>query len=231
MLPVFLCIETSTLNCSVAVFRGSECLSLVEEAGDSYVHGEMLHVFMERALREAGVKASDLTAVGVTRGPGSYTGLRIGVSAAKGLCFSMGIPLYSVESLRVLAASVQSRAVEGNRILALIDARRMEVYSALFDPELNQIGETRAEVVESTTFDDRAGAGSFILCGDAQEKLRDVLTGDYFEFTEVRYPSARAMGKLISDKIETEQHEDVAYFEPFYLKDFVAGTPRKSPLK
>lgn len=226
----FLCIETSTLNCSVAVFKDEVCLALVEESSDKYIHGELLHVFIQRALEEAKVKASDLSAVVVTKGPGSYTGLRIGVSAAKGLCYALSIPLYSLESLEVLAQAQKPNCGENDCILSLIDARRMEVYSAMYSPSIEKIGTTQAEVVEDGTFEDRVPSGKLILVGDAQEKLKAVLTSDSYVFTDTQFPSARDMGELALKKINAGQHEDVAYFEPFYLKDFVAGTPRKSPL-
>lgn len=228
--PLFLCIETSTLNCSVAVFRGEECLSLVEESSSSYIHGEVLHLFMERALDQAGITSGELNAVAVTKGPGSYTGLRIGVSAAKGLCFALKIPLYSVTSTRVLAEAVRGELQsDSDRVLALLDARRMEVYASLFDSQLNQIGDTTAEEVDADTFEDRR-EGRFILAGDAQPKLKEVFTRVEYVFTDSIYPSAMNMAKPVLRAMEEGLVEDVAYFEPFYLKDFVAGKPRKSPL-
>ncbi|TNE27580.1 MAG: tRNA (adenosine(37)-N6)-threonylcarbamoyltransferase complex dimerization subunit type 1 TsaB [Bacteroidetes bacterium] len=227
--PIFLCIETSTHNCSVAVFRGSERLSLVEESSDSYIHGEMLHIFIQRALSDARIEAHNLTAVAVSKGPGSYTGLRIGVSAAKGLCFALQIPLYSVNSLRVLSNGLTKAEIGDADVLSVIDARRMEVYSSVFDSEGTELSETQAEIVEADTFEDRRRT-KFVLVGDAQEKLKEVLPIDHYNFTTHIYPSAAHMGSIILKKIEKEQTEDVAYFEPFYLKDFVAGKPKKSPL-
>lgn len=227
--PVFLCIETSTHNCSVAAFRGTEMLSLVEQSSDSYIHGEKLHLFIEQALSEAKLTTNDLTAVAVSKGPGSYTGLRIGVSAAKGLCFALQIPLYSVNSLRVLANSLSRDEVGEAQVLSVIDARRMEVYSAIFDADGKEVSETQAEIVEADTFENRRSS-TFILVGDAQEKLKSVLPGEHYIFTSHIYPSASHMGAIIAEKIANGDTEDVAYFEPFYLKDFVAGKPRKSPL-
>lgn len=230
---MILCIETSTLNCSVALFQDGKCLASKEERGSGFVHGERLHILIDELLKEVGVKPDALTAVGVTKGPGSYTGLRIGVSAAKGLCFTLGIPMYSVTSTEVLASAVleSEKVTDNDRILALLDARRMEVYSNLFDSTGASVGEIAAEIVESNTFENREGDGVVWLCGDAQEKLMEVLSREPYRFTECVYPSARFMGPLIEDKITSGLAEDVAYFEPFYLKEFVAGTPRKSPLQ
>lgn len=227
--PTFLCLETSTLNCSVAVFRGEECISLVEEFSDKYIHGEVLHLFIQKALGEAKISVNDLDAVAVSKGPGSYTGLRIGVSAAKGICFALNIPLFSVNSLRVLAEATTDVERKDSQILSVIDARRMEVYSAIFDTHLKSEGETQAEIVEPDTFENRR-RNRMVLVGDAQEKLRGILTPSHYLFTEHIYPSAQNMGAVVYQKIQDGCSEDVAYFEPYYLKDFVAGIPKKSPL-
>lgn len=221
----FLCIETSTLNCSVAVFDGEKQLSCVEESSDKYIHGERLHLFIESAVEQAGIALNELCAVAVSKGPGSYTGLRIGVSAAKGLAFSLNIPLYSVDSLAVLAAGVSDQS---NLVFAHIDARRMEVYGAFYRNG-ERLTEISADVVEEDIYTSTHNGEQVILAGDAQEKLLGVLPDNY-RASEVTLPSAAHMGGIVFHKIQKEDKEDVAYFEPFYLKDFVAGKPRKSPL-
>lgn len=228
MKPIFLCIETSTLNCSVAVFKGEELLSSVEESSDAYIHGEKLHVFIQKALNRAKLSPKDLEAVAVTKGPGSYTGLRIGVSAAKGLAFSLGIPMYSLTSLEVLAQS-PIEVKDGELILAHVDARRMEIYGAFYSASREVLTDISADVVEEDVYSEIHKGNLVHLIGDAQSKLMDVLPANY-KTTPIQFPSAQFMGKAILQKMELGDSEDVAYFEPFYLKDFVAGKPRKSPL-
>lgn len=222
-------IETSTHNCSVSVSREAEILATVEQNDEQYIHGEMLHVFALRAMEQAGISVEQLDAVAVGKGPGSYTGLRIGVSAAKGLAFGRNIPLYSLSSLKILAQAVlkQYDIQASDRILSCIDARRMEVYSAVFDAKGEWIEESQAEVVDANTYTDRMGEGNLWVVGDAQEKLREVLSDERFRFTEIRFPSASDMIPGILRRMDAGQEEDVAYFEPFYLKDFVAGKPGK----
>lgn len=228
MNPIFLCLETSTLNCSVAVFEGESLLACVEESSSSYIHGEKLHLFIKEALNQAQVTPADLSAVAVTKGPGSYTGLRIGVSAAKGLAFSLNIPMYSMTSLEVLAQAPLSVASD-ELILAHIDARRMEIYGAFYSSDRGALTDIKADVVEEDIYADVHSGKKVHLVGDAQSKLMEVLPSNY-QSTEIEFPSAQFMGKAILAKIIVEDSEDVAYFEPFYLKDFVAGNPKKSPL-
>lgn len=228
MSPLFLCIETSTLNCSVAVFKGDQLLACVEESSDAYIHGEKLHLFIQEVIAKAGLTLKDLNAVAVTKGPGSYTGLRIGVSAAKGLAFSLDLPLFSMTSLEVLA-SAPLDLHEDDLVLAHVDARRMEIYGAFFTAQKIQQTEIRAEVVEEDIFTEIHQGRMVFLVGDAQDKLLEVLPSNY-KRTPIHFPSAQFMGKRILQRITSGQKEDVAYFEPYYLKDFVAGTPKKSPL-
>ncbi|NVK26959.1 MAG: tRNA (adenosine(37)-N6)-threonylcarbamoyltransferase complex dimerization subunit type 1 TsaB [Flavobacteriia bacterium] len=225
-----LSIETSTLNCSVAIHKDGQLLSCVEESSSAYIHGEKLHLFIDQCIAEAEIQIADLTAVAVSKGPGSYTGLRIGVSAAKGLAFSLDIPLYSVDSLDVLANAIHLNLKEDHLILANIDARRMEIYGAFYNSDGTRLTDISADVVEEDIYSEIHKGRKVILAGDAQEKLLSVLPGEIYSASEVNFPSAKDMGALIQQKIEQGKNEDVAYFEPFYLKDFVAGKPRKSPL-
>ena len=142
-------LETASTNCSVSVYQGSELLAIREDPSPDYTHGELLHVFMDEAMREAGLHWADLEAVAVSKGPGSYTGLRIGVAAAKGLCFALGIPLIAVETLKSMA--FQFKGAEGV-LIPMLDARRMEAYVAVFDAEHKQIGPTRAEIISGIPF-------------------------------------------------------------------------------
>lgn len=216
-------IETATKNCSVAIAKEGKTIVCNEIAEEGYSHAERLHVFMESVLTEAGITFKDLDAIAVSQGPGSYTGLRIGVSAAKGLCFALSIPLIAVDTLKVLAAQA---TVSDGLIIPMIDARRMEVYSAIFSPELENKRETQAEVITENSFENIESQVYFV--GDCAEKCKTVLTKDNFIFVDdIKYPSAREMGALSFAKYKINNTVDVAYFEPYYLKDFMITASKK----
>ena len=215
-------IETATKNCSVSLAKNGETIFCREIAEQGYSHAEKLHVFIEEILKETGVSAQDLKAIAVSKGPGSYTGLRIGVSTAKGLCYALEIPLISVDTLQVLAEQV---VIENGLIVPMIDARRMEVYSAIFDANHNKIMEVQAEILTEESYAEITEALYFI--GDCQEKCKTVLTKSNFHFLpEIIYPSANEMSILSYEKFAKNEFEDVAYFEPFYLKDFLIAKPK-----
>ncbi|MBS7332417.1 MAG: tRNA (adenosine(37)-N6)-threonylcarbamoyltransferase complex dimerization subunit type 1 TsaB [Weeksellaceae bacterium] len=211
-------IETSTKNCSVSIAKNDELLCLVEEADEGYAHGEKLHQFIDWCAEGASISLKDLDAICVSKGPGSYTGLRIGVSSAKGLAYGLDIKMLSVNSLEVL---VQSQINKGyDLIIPMIDARRMEVYTALFDGQGNPITATEAKVIDETSFEDLKGK-KIVFVGDGAEKCEEVLAHLDANFVQT-YPSAKYMGNLANAKFESNEFEDVAYFEPFYLKNFIA---------
>ena len=212
-------LETASTNCSVALYEGTQLRALREDPSPGYSHGELLHIFMEEALAEAGVNKEKLDAVAVSKGPGSYTGLRIGVASAKGLCFSLDIPLIALPTLKVLAAGAGIR--EG-LCIPMLDARRMEVYSAVMDPELNFVRETRAEILTPDSFADYSKQGPLTLVGNGAEKARELLTDPVFRFQPDIQPSARFMGPMAYAAYKAKSFEDLAYFEPYYLKDFIA---------
>lgn len=210
-------IETATKNCSVSLAKNGETILCKELAEKGYSHAEKLHVFIEEVLQETGIGVPDLKAIAVSKGPGSYTGLRIGVSSAKGLCYALGIPLISVDTLQVLAHQV---AVEKGLIVPMIDARRMEVYSAVFDSNHILISAVQAEILTESSYAEITEPIYFI--GDCQEKCQTVLIKNNFHFLpEIKFPSANEMSSMSYDKFVKNEFEDVAYFEPFYLKDFL----------
>lgn len=215
-MAVILNLETATKNCSVSVARDGELLALREKAGAGYAHAESLHVFIGECLEAAGLSYSDLDAVAVSKGPGSYTGLRIGVSAAKGLCYALGKPLIAVGTLDILAAAVTQN---DGLVAPLLDARRMEVYAAVFGCGGTPLKEVSAEIVTEDFL--RQYDGKLYVAGDAQEKCRAVMTRpDTVFLADIVYPSAREMARLSHERYEKSDTEDVAYFEPFYLKAF-----------
>lgn len=212
-------IETATKNCSVALAENGKTILCKEISGEGYSHAEKLHVFIQQTISEAGYAFQDLKAVAVSRGPGSYTGLRIGVSAAKGLCFALGIPLISVDTLLILAAQAN---VSDGVIIPMLDARRMEVYSAIFSSDLEQIRGVKAEIIDENSFSEITEKAYFV--GDSNEKCKPVLTAQNFVFLDdVIFPSSNEMSALSFAKFQKSEFEDVAYFEPFYLKDFMVG--------
>ena len=216
-------IETATRNCSVALAKEGKTILCKEIAELGYSHAEKLHVFIEDVLKESGITFQDLKAIAVSRGPGSFTGLRIGVSAAKGLCYALEIPLISIDTLEVLARQVQ---VENGVIIPMIDARRMEVYSAVFDCNYEKTREVKAEIITENSYTETSENIYFV--GDCQEKCQTVLTRENFKFLpQIVFPSAKEMSALSFEKFAKNQFEDVAYFEPFYLKDFMITAPTK----
>jgi tRNA threonylcarbamoyladenosine biosynthesis protein TsaB len=216
-----LCVETATRNCSVALAVNGEIQAVVEAHADKYIHAEKLHPFIGQVVEKAQLKISDLDGICVSNGPGSYTGLRIGVSAAKGLCFGLGIPLLAVHATRVLAQSVNQQY---DVIIAVIDARRNEVYAQVFDASKNPQSPIEAIELDAESFADFEGKNVCVV-GDAAAKTADLISLRVSAFQ--RYPSAVEMAWLAEEKWEEKQFVDLAYHEPFYLKDFIAGTPKK----
>jgi len=222
-LDYILNIETSTKNCSVSIAKAGKTIICNEIAEEGYSHAERLHVFIEKSLKEAGITHKDLSAIAVSQGPGSYTGLRIGVSAAKGLCFALDLPLIAVDTLQVLASQLN---IPSGLIVPMIDARRMEVYSAIFTANLERLRDVQAEIISESSFDNFQETLYFV--GDCAEKCESVLTkGNFVFLEEIRYPSAKEMSAISFEKYKKNDTVDVAYFEPFYLKDFLITTPKK----
>lgn len=222
-MPYILNIETATKNCSVALAKEGKTILCKEIAEEGYSHAERLHVFIEEIIEEAGITVNDLVAIAVSQGPGSYTGLRIGVSAAKGLSYALDIPLIAVDTLKTLASQV---VVTNGLIVPMIDARRMEVYSAIFNPNLENKRAILAEIITEDSFNDLKETIYFV--GDCSEKCKTVLTKENFIFLdEIKYPSAKEMSLLSFEKLKIRDIVDVAYFEPYYLKDFMITTSKK----
>ena len=217
-------IETSTKNCSVSIANCGELISLKEINTGEYSHAEMLHPLINEALLESKLTIKDIEAIAVGKGPGSYTGLRIGVSAAKGLCFANDIPLISINSLEILAQSI---TIDSGLIIPMIDARRLEVYAAIYDKNLNTVRETKAEIIDSHSFLDELQNQKVYFLGDGAKKCKEIILHENAVFIENVFPSAKKMATISYHKFKNESTEDVAYFEPFYLKNFVATQEKK----
>ena len=223
MISNILCIETATTNCSVALsIYGDEAI-VREDNAAKYSHAERLHPYIEEVLAESKIDKNDLTAIAISKGPGSYTGLRIGVSAAKGLCYALGIPLISIPTLTALSHKV--KADTDSYIIPMLDARRMEVYSAVFDSKHAKVRVIKAEVIDKNSFLDELNSCEVYFVGDGALKCKEIIQHNNANFIEA-FPSSIEMAKLSFEKYKKSDIEDVAYFEPFYLKDFVV-TPQK----
>ena len=216
-MSIILNIETATKNCSVALAKEGKTIACKEIAEQNFSHAEKLHVFIEELLAENQLQFSDLSAIAVSQGPGSYTGLRIGVSSAKGLCYALNIPLIAIDTLQLLAKQIQ---IENGIILPMIDARRMEVFTAFYDKNQNQIRNVQAEIIDENSYDEIEEV--LHLVGDGTAKFKNILVNEKFVFhPNVIYPSANEMSDLSFEKFQKQEFVDVAYFEPFYLKDFL----------
>lgn len=227
---MILCLETATPVCSVALNDGNRCLALRECVGQN-AHSEKITIFIKEVLDEVGIGYEQLGAVAVSQGPGSYTGLRIGVSTAKGVCYAADRKMMAIDTLHAMACGMKERL--GNQLQAndllipMIDARRMEVYASIFDADLNKLEDTAALVIDENSFNELAAAGRKIwLFGDGAPKLKAVFANrPEIQIVEGFNPSAAFMASLADQQLKAGKFVDVAYFEPFYLKDFIAGKP------
>lgn len=216
-------IETATRNCSVSLALDGKTIAVKEIAEAGFSHAEKLHIFFDEILKENKLAFKNLSAIAVSQGPGSYTGLRIGVSAAKGLCFSLNIPLVAIDTLETLSRKIK---INNGVIIPMIDARRMECYTAIFDANYNKIREIKAEIIDENSFKEIAETIHFV--GDGAMKCQEILSNSKFiYYEEIQFPSANEMAALSFEKHKKSDFVDVAYFEPFYLKDFLMTVSSK----
>lgn len=224
-------IETATPVCSVAVSKNGETVVLVEAEAPN-IHASHLTLFVAQALEKAALTLNDLCAVAVSMGPGSYTGLRIGVSTAKGLCYALDVPLIAVNTLEAMVhgfVSQEGQSTTENRIvIPMIDARRMEVYMARYGSQLQCLTETEARVIDAYSFSGDAEKTNYTLFGTGADKFEALFENDATVQVMVGFRnSASYLSKLAFRKFEQQEFEDTVYFEPYYLKDFIATTPKK----
>jgi tRNA threonylcarbamoyladenosine biosynthesis protein TsaB len=219
-------IETSSKNCSVAISNNEKILCVTEEVSENYKQSESLHTFVEWALEGAGIAMKDIEAISLGKGPGSYTGLRIGAASAKGFCYGLKVPLVAVNSMESMIEPFLEQNYDF--IIPLIDARRMEVYTAVYDGKIGQeISETEAKILDETSFGEFKDK-KVIFVGDGAKKAKEILQLPNADFNENIYPSAKYLIRKSLEKIENKKFEDIAYFEPFYLKDFHGVKKKKS---
>ena len=221
-------IETSTDVCSVSVSQDGACI-FSQEDHDGPNHAVKLGTFVDEALSFADSHAIPLDAVAVSCGPGSYTGLRIGASMAKGICFGQDLKLIAVPTLELMAVPVLLReeVEEGALLCPMIDARRMEVYSAVYDRALHEVRGIQADVVDADTYREYLDRGPVYFFGNGAEKCMEVINHPNARLIKGVEPLAKWMFPIAERRIAQEKYEDVAYFGPFYLKDFVAHQPKK----
>jgi len=213
-------IESSSTNCSVSLAHNGMVISLKEKNDEKYSHSTKLHAFIQEVLKDSNVSINELSAISVSKGPGSYTGLRIGVSAAKGLCFALDIPLISLSTLLILSKQIK---IEKGLIVPVLDARRDEVYSAVYDSKYNLIQEEKPEIINKDSFKQLLKDDKLHLIGSGQEKCKYLLlkNSNLIFLNNNSYPSSKEMAILSYKKFTNSDFEDLAYFEPAYLKNFV----------
>ena len=228
-MALILSLETSTSVCSAALARDGRLLAeRVSYEGKS--HATLLTVFVEQLLAETGIEATMLDAVAVSQGPGSYTGLRIGVSTAKGICYATGAKLIAIDTLKSMAIAARKAEPKNNLYCSMIDARRMEVYTAIYNTNLEQIGSTRALIIDNDSFTDELKNYTIAFYGDGAGKCQSVITSPNARFIDNICPLAANMVQLAEDAFAAADFKDVAYFDPFYLKDFVATVAKHKVL-
>lgn len=219
-------LETSSKNCSVAISDDEKLLCVCEEVSENYKQSESLHSFVEWALEGAEISLKDLDAICLGKGPGSYTGLRIGAASAKGFCYGLNIPLMAVNSLDSMKEPFLGQNYD--LIIPLVDARRMEVYTAVYDGVSGEeLSPTEAKVLDENSFQEFADK-KVLFVGDGAAKAKEILQLPNAEFNEDLYPSAKYFVKKSLEKIRKKDFEDIAYFEPFYLKEFHGVKKKKS---
>ncbi len=225
-MALILNIETSETICSVALAKDNKLIA-IKETTEERSHAKLVTVFIEQIFKNSDYTLQDLDAIAVTKGPGSYTGLRIGVSTAKGLCYGLDIPLISVGTLTALAnATINTGKYNNHKLCPMIDARRMEVYSAIFNADLTKIKDVSADILTEESYTSFLENNKIIFVGSGSAKFNEIMNNKNAIFNVDIVPSAKNMIKISSQKYNDNEFEDVAYFEPYYLKNFIAIKPK-----
>ena len=213
-------IESSSTNCSVSLTKNGDLISIKENNDEKYSHSTKLHSFINEVISDSKITINELSAIAVSKGPGSYTGLRIGVAAAKGLCFSLDIPLISVSTLLILSKLIK---ISSGLILPVLDARRNEVYSAIYDANYKLVKKESPKLIDSKSFENFSNDNQLYFIGSGQQKCRELIKSNnnlIFHNNE-SLPSSKEMADISYQKFISSDFEDLAYFEPAYLKNFI----------
>lgn len=233
-MSILLHIETATPVCSVALTQNSRIVA-IRQTSEKNAHSQVVTVFIDEMMKECELQPAQLDAVAVSKGPGSYTGLRIGVSTAKGICWALDKPLISVGTPEAMAEGMHEKYIQSENLPVLyapmIDARRMEVYTGLFDENINNVKPVYAAIIDENTFEEFIEDHIICFAGDGAEKCEAVLTHPNFRYMKSFDASAAYLAPLAEAKFASGNFEDVAYFEPYYLKDFIAGKPNVKGLR
>ncbi len=235
-MSLILSIESGTNTCSVALSNGIKLIDFEESHDQDYNHAKKLTLFIDTLFQRQRIEAKSLKAISISKGPGSYTGLRIGVSVAKGICYALGIPLIALGSLEVMAFGAMEwlknnpKSSNPELLCPMIDARRMEVYTQIFDSKLNALTKVEAKILDITSFSNQLQTTRILFFGNGSIKAKNILNHENASFWDDFRPSARFMISLAWRNYKDEIFEDVAYFEPLYLKDFVASVPKNKVL-
>lgn len=225
-MSLILCIETTSRNCSVALVDNGIQVDIIELEEEGYTHAENLSLFVEELLRINGKDYVNLDAIAISKGPGSYTGLRIGTATSKGLCFALDIPLISINTLDMMSEAMKGRVHEVNYYCPMIDARRMEVYTALYDKKLDLVEEPHAKILNQDSFKSYMDDGTVVFAGNGSGKFREIINNNHAIFLDQFKLSASMMADIAQRNYRENKFEDLAYFEPFYLKKFHATVPK-----
>ena len=230
---MIICLETATNICSVALCDSAGVISL-KESNQSKTHASLLTVFIEEILKENGIRARDLEAIAVSKGPGSYTGLRIGVSVAKGIAYAASIPLIGIETTLSMFWGISVKRIKNPEtdkntlFFPMLDARRMEIYYAIYDASGKKIKDISAEIITEDSFSNIPESQKIIIFGEGAAKCKKIVTRANIDFDDDFIISASHMQKPVSQAFQDCLFEDIAYFEPLYLKDFITSKPRKN---
>ncbi|MDB2568343.1 tRNA (adenosine(37)-N6)-threonylcarbamoyltransferase complex dimerization subunit type 1 TsaB [Flavobacteriaceae bacterium] len=213
-------IESSSTNCSVSLTKNGDLISIKENNDEKYSHSTKLHSFINEVISDSKITINELSAIAVSKGPGSYTGLRIGVAAAKGLCFSLDIPLISVSTLLILSKQIK---ISSGLILPVLDARRNEVYSAIYDANYKLVKKESPELIDSKSFENFSNNNQLYFIGSGQQKCRELIksNNNLIFHNKETLPSSKEMADISYQKFISSDFEDLAYFEPAYLKNFI----------
>lgn len=213
-------IESSSTICSVSLTKNGDLISIKENNDEKYSHSTKLHSFINEVISDSKITINELSAIAVSKGPGSYTGLRIGVAAAKGLCFSLDIPLISVSTLLILSKQIK---ISSGLILPVLDARRNEVYSAIYDANYKLVKKESPKLIDSKSFENFSNDNQLYFIGSGQQKCRELIksNNNLIFHNKETLPSSKEMADISNQKFISSDFEDLAYFEPAYLKNFI----------
>ncbi len=229
-MSLILNIDTTTNVCSVAVANKGKLIDVIETTDDKN-HSHVLTVFIEKIFNKNKLNIQDLSAVAISEGPGSYTGLRIGTSVAKGICYANNIPLISIDTLQALAYNVKKTADYNNGLICpMIDARRLEVYFSIFDKKLVKLTKTESKIINNDSFNNELKNNKITFCGNGSQKCKEYIKSENAVFFNNVITSAKNMVELSYNKLINNEFVDVAYFTPFYLKSFIAIKSKKNLL-